>query len=200
MRTSFFSEQLQKTFFSSELPKIPVYELNILLYEAELLVEDLEIYLDRERDSEDLDWIRRISHKIRVTKKFALSCRTVLKGNVQDKRTKKIIAQHEKQIKAYALFVDRFSDAFAKSLNSENADLMRLFFSFGKHLACISRGKQIKYFEDQFKSLKDEETLKLALEISHELHDSRHLRSSKQTVILQALRQLKMPTCDELPA
>jgi len=201
MRTSFFSEHLQKTFFSKELPKIPVYELNILLYEAELLVEDLEIYLNRERDSEDLDWIRRISHKIRVTKKFALSCRTVLKGNVQDKRTKKIIAQHEKQIKAYALFVDRFSDVFAKYLNSENADLMRLFFSFGKYLACVSRGKQIKYFEDKFKSLKDEETLKLALEISHEFYgDSRHLKSSKQTVILQALRQLKMPTCDELPA
>ena len=201
MRTSFFSEHLQKTFFSKELPKIPVYELNILLYEAELLVEDLEIYLDRERDSDDLDWIRRISHKIRVTKKFALSCRTVLKGNVQDKRTKKIIAQHEKQIKAYTLFVDAFSETFAKSLNSENADLMRLFFSFGKYLASVSRAKQIRYFEDKFKNLKDEETLKLALEISHELYfDSQHIMTSRQAVILQALRQLKMPTCDELTA
>ena len=201
MRLSFFSEHLQKTFFSSELPKIPVYELNILLYEAELLVEDLEIYLDRQRDSEDLDWIRRISHKIRVTKKFALQCRLVLKGNVQDKRTKKIIAQHEKQIKGYALFVDRFSDAFARSLDSQNIDLMRLFFRFGQHLACVSRGKQIKYFEDHLKQCKDEEILRLALDVSHEFHDhSRHVTLSRQRVIIEALRQLKMPTRDELPA
>tara|TARA_Y100000361_G_C11119108_1_gene322183 strand:- start:268 stop:873 length:606 start_codon:yes stop_codon:yes gene_type:complete len=201
MGTSFFSEQLQKTFFSKELPKIPVYELNILLYEAELLAEDLEIYLDKERDSEDLDWIKRISFKIRVTKKFALSCRTVLKGNVQDKRTRKLIAQYEKQIKAYTLFVDAFSETFAKSLNSENVDLMRLFFMFGKCLAYASRGKQIKYFEDKFKNIKDEETLKLALEISHELYfDSHHIKASRQAVILKTLRQLKMPTCDELSA
>ena len=201
MRLSFYSEHLQKTFFAKELPKIKVYELNILLYEAELLVEDLEIYLDRERDSDDLDWIKRISYKILITKKFALHCRVVLKGNVQDKRTKKLIAQHEKQIKAYELFVDRFSEAFARSLDSQNIDLMRLFFRFGQHLACVSRGKQIKYFEDHFKQCKDEKILRLALDVSHEFHDHpRNATLNRQRVIIEALRQLKMPTCDELSA
>ena len=198
MRLSFFSEHLQKTFFASELSKVKVYELNILLYEAELLLEDLEMYLDKERDSDDLDWIKRISYKILATKKFALHCRLVLKGNAQNKRTENLIKEYERQIKAYALFTSNFSEAFARSLNPQNVGMMRLFFRFGRYLRCISRGKQIKYFEDNFKLL-DEETLRLALEVGQDFQDDhRHLRSSRESAIIQALRNLKMPTSDEL--
>ncbi len=136
MRLSFFSEHLQKTFFASELSKVKVYELNILLYEAELLLEDLEMYLDKERDSDDLDWIKRISYKILATKKFALHCRLVLKGNAQNKRTENLIKEYERQIKAYALFTSNFSEAFAKSLNPQNVGMMRLFL--GLESICVA--------------------------------------------------------------
>ena len=152
-----------------------------MLYEAELLLEDLECYLDQQRDSEDLNWIRRISRKIITTKKFAFYCRTVLKGNVQNKRMKRIAKQHESQIKNAESFIISCFTLTKGSLNSKDKSLMRLFFSLGQQLKVVGRNKQIKYFESYFEDCKDEEILRLALEVCSEwrsmnnVYQSNHL-------------------------
>ena len=165
MPLSFFSHHYQETFFVRDLHKLPHHKQNILLYEAELLLEDLECYLDQQRDSEDLNWIRRISRKIITTKKFAFYCRTVLKGNVQNKRMKRIAKQHESQIKNAESFIISCFTLTEGSLNSKDKSLMRLFFSLGQQLKVVGRNKQIKYFESYFEDCKDEKILRLALEV-----------------------------------
>jgi len=171
---SYFSDHYQEEFFVRDIYKLPYYQQNILLYEAELLIEDLEAYLDDQRDSEDLDWIKRISHKILTTKKFALYCRLYLKENVENKRAKRDAKKHEKRIKKYEER-DRKLDKFISSCfdavsgwiyYTRDGNSMRLFFILGQLLRYnFSRKKQIECFESYFEDCKEEEVLRLASQV-----------------------------------
>jgi hypothetical protein len=174
---SYFSDHYQEEFFVRDIYKLPYYQQNILLYEAEFLIEDLETYLDDQRDSEDLDWIKRISRKILITKKFAFYCRLCLKENVENKCAKRNAKKYEKRIKKYEEHIDKLekfiSSCFAAVsdwiYHSRDKNTMRLFFALGQSLKYnFSRKKQIEWFESYFENCKEEEVLKLASQVCSE--------------------------------
>jgi hypothetical protein len=141
---SYFSYHYQEEFLVRDIYKLPYYQQNILLYEAELLVEDLEAHLDDQRDSEDLNWIKKISGKILITKKFAFHCRLSLKENVENKRAKRDAKKYEKRIKAYEerdKKLEKFIGSCFAAVSgwlyySRDKNSMRLFFTLSQLLRC----------------------------------------------------------------
>ena len=171
---SYFSYHYQEEFFVRDLFKLPYHQQNILLYEAELLIEDLEAYLNDQRDSEDLDWIKRTSHKILTTKKFAFYCRLSLKENVENRRAKRAEKKYQKLFENYQKrneklnkFISSCFEAVSGWLYcSKDKNSMRLFFILSQLLRYnFSRKKQIECFESYFENCKEEEVLKIASEV-----------------------------------
>lgn len=150
---------------------MPHYKQNILLNEAECLIEDLEYQLNEHRDSDDDDWIRRISSKILVTKKFALACRFSLQKNVEEKRMAKRIENYESLIEKLKGFMSASFVIVSCNLTSEDKNLMSAFFLLGQQARNISRNKQIEYFESYFENCKDKGILELALEVCLDWHN-----------------------------
>jgi len=171
---SYFSDHYQEEFFVRDIYKLPYYQQNILLHEAELLVADLEIYLNDQRDSDDLNWIKRISTKILTTKKFAFYCRLCLKENVENRRAERNEKKYEKRIKKCEERIDKlekfvgscFAAVSGWLYYSRDKNSMRLFFTLSQLLRYnFSRKKQIEYFESYFENCKEEEVLKIASEV-----------------------------------
>ncbi len=171
---SYFSDHYQEEFLLRDIYKLPYYQQNILLYEAELLVEDLEVYLDDQRDSEDLNWIKKISSKILITKKFAFYCRLSLKENVENRRAKraekkyqKLFENYEKRNRKLDEFISSCFDAVSGWIyHTRDKNSMRLFFILGQLLRYnFSRKKQIACFESYFENCKEEEVLRLASQV-----------------------------------
>ena len=208
---SYFSDHYQEEFFVRDIYKLPYYQQNILLYEAELLAEDLEIYLDDQRDSEDLDWIKRISGKILITKKFAFYCRLCLKENVENKCAKRNAKKYEKRIKKYEERVDRlekfvgscFAAVSGWIYQSRDKNSMRLFFILSQLLRHnFSRKKQIEWFESYFENCKEEEVLKLASEVCLEykyMNDPYYTHNLLPLISRAMERQVKKLQPEALP-
>ena len=150
---------------------MPHYKQNLLLNEAECLVEDLEFQLNEHRDSDDYDWIKRISSKILVTKKFALACRFLLQKNVEEKRMTKRIENYESLIERLRGFMSASFVIVSCNLTSEDRNLMSAFFLLGEQARYVSRGKQMEYFESYFENCKDKGTLELAHKVCLDWHN-----------------------------
>jgi len=150
---------------------MPHYKQNLLLNEAECLVEDLEYQLNEHRDSDDYDWIQRISSKILVTKKFALACRFSLQKNVEEKRMAKRIENYESLIERLKSFTKASLLIASCTLTSDNKGLMSAFFLLGQEAKNVSRNKRIEYFELYFEDCKDKGILELALEVCLDWHN-----------------------------
>lgn len=150
---------------------MPHYKQNLLLNEAECLVEDLEFQLNEHRDSDDDDWIRRISSKILVTKKFALACRFSLQKNVEEKRILKRIENYESLIEKLRGFMSASFVIVSCNLTSKDENLMSAFFLLGQQAGNVSRGKQMEFFESYFENCKDKGTLELALKVCLDWHN-----------------------------
>ena len=150
---------------------MPHYKQNVLLNEAECLVEDLEYQLNEHRDSGDYDWIQRISSKILVTKKFALACRFLLQKNVEEKRMAKRIENYESLIERLKGFMSSSFVIVSCNLTSKDKNLMNAFFLLGQQARNVSRGKQMELFESYFENCKDKGTLELALKVCLDWHN-----------------------------
>jgi len=151
---------------------MPHYRQNLLLNEAECLAEDLEFQLNEHRDSDDYDWIKRISSKILVTKKFALACRFLLQKNVEDKRMARRIENYESLIERLKSFMSMSFVIVSCKLTPDDKSLMNAFFLLGQQAQNVSRNKQIEYFESYFESCNDKGTLELALEVCLDWHNA----------------------------
>ena len=167
----FYSDLHQQSFYISEVHGMPHYKQNLLLNEAECLVEDLEFQLNEHRDSDDDDWIRRISSKILVTKKFALACRFSLQKNVEEKRILKRIENYESLIEKLRGFMSASFVIVSCNLTSKDENLMSAFFLLGQQAGNVSRGKQMEFFESYFENCKDKGTLELALKVCLDWHN-----------------------------
>jgi hypothetical protein len=169
---NFYSDLHQQRFYVSEIYAMPHYKQNLLLNEAECLVEDLEFQLNEHRDSDDYDWIKRISSKILVTKKFALACRFLLQKNVEDKRMARRIENYESLVKRLKSFMSMSFAIVSCKLTPDDKSLMSAFFLLGQEAKNVSRNKQIEYFESYFENCKDKGTLELALEVCLDWHNA----------------------------
>ncbi len=150
---------------------MPHYKQNLLLNEAECLVEDLEYQLNVHRDSNDHDWVQRISNKILVTKKFALACRFSLQKNVDEKRIAKRIENYENLVEKLKGFMSTSFAIVSCKLTPDDKGLMNAFFLLGQEAINVSRNKQVEYFESYFENCKDKGTLELALEVCLDWHN-----------------------------
>jgi len=150
---------------------MPHYKQNLLLNEAECLIEDLEYQLNEHRDSDDYAWIQRISSKILVTKKFALACRFLLQKNVQEKRMARRVENYESLIKRLKSFMSMSFTIVSCKLTPNDKGLMNAFFLLGQEAINVSRNKQVEYFESYFENCKDKGTLELALEVCLDWHN-----------------------------
>tara|TARA_R110002020_G_scaffold5112_1_gene21670 strand:- start:18 stop:722 length:705 start_codon:yes stop_codon:yes gene_type:complete len=168
---NFYSDLHQQRFYVSEIHEMPHYKQNLLLNEAECLVEDLEFQLNEHRDSDDYDWIQRISSKILVTKKFALACRFLLQKNVEEKRMTKRIENYESLIERLKSFMSTSFAIVSCKLTPHDKGLMNAFFLLGQEAINVSRNKQMEYFESYFENCKDKGTLELALEVCLDWHN-----------------------------
>tara|TARA_R110002012_G_C11403540_1_gene586077 strand:- start:38 stop:652 length:615 start_codon:yes stop_codon:yes gene_type:complete len=150
---------------------MPHYKQNLLLNEAECLVEDLEYQLNAHRDSSDHDWVQRISNKILVTKKFALACRFSLQKNVDEKRIAKRIENYENLVEKLKGFMSTSFAIVSCNLTANDKALMNAFFLLGQEARNVSRNKQVEYFDLYFENCRDKGILKLALEVCLDWHN-----------------------------
>lgn len=71
MRNIFYdSDSLGKAIYISEIQELPRNDLNVLESELNIAIENMKVKMHEERDTTELDWLHKLSVKLKICEQF----------------------------------------------------------------------------------------------------------------------------------